>query len=97
MYDQFILKTNEEALIPHGAFLLEGPEYRDVNIYHKVVSLFYFTNDSDGLWLSGREKVIDGEKESDLAWVICQAMTIETINVEGFLFYIVFFTANNIL
>lgn len=47
---------------------------------------FFFANDSDGLRLNGREKFVDGEKEPDLAWIISQAMTIETVNVDGFLF-----------
>ena len=34
----------------------------------------------------GEKKIVDGEKEPDLAWIIFQVMTIETVNMDGFLF-----------
>ena len=46
MCNQFILKMSEEALISHGAFLLEVPVKRDGNTSHKVVvSLFLYKLD----------------------------------------------------
>lgn len=57
---------------------------------------FFFPSDSDGFGLSGREKGNE-KKESELAWIIFQTMTIKTTNVEGFLLYTVFFTATNML
>lgn len=57
---------------------------------------FFFLRDSDGFGVSGREKA-DEIKDSDVAWIIFQTMTIKATYVEGFLFYIAFFTATNIL
>lgn len=57
----------------------------------------FLTSDSDELWLSGRERIIDGQKEPDLAWMTFQTMTIETEHVKGFLFHTGLFTATTIL
>lgn len=66
---------------------------KGVNAYHKVV----LHQQLSELWLSGREKIIDGQKEPDLAQITFQTVTTETTHVEVFLFYTGLFTATTIL
>lgn len=92
IYDQVILKTNEEILITHGRCFFRSLSKDTLICTIKSFHLF-FPSDSEGFGLSGREKG-NGKKEPELAWIIFQTMMIKTTIVEGFLFYTVFFHSN---